>query len=140
MKNKIIYLVFLIINIIFIVISPVKDISGATLEGGEATEGDTSSVISGAESFIEQGKGSNIITIEQGKLKDASDTIYNILLYAGIAIALIISMILGIQFMVGSVEEKSEVMKSLVPFVIGCVVVFGAFGIWKIAVIIGNNL
>ena len=33
--------------------------------------------------------------------------------------------------MIGSIEEKAQVKESLIPFVIGCVVVFGAFGIWK---------
>ena len=46
---------------------------------------------------------------------------------------------MGIKFMIGSVEEKAEIKAALVPFVIGCIVVFGAFGIWKIVVTIGNN-
>ena len=41
--------------------------------------------------------------------------------------------------MLGSVEEQTKVKESLVPFVIGCIVVFGAFGFWKLFVEIGNN-
>ena len=41
--------------------------------------------------------------------------------------------------MLGSVEEKADIKAAMVPFIIGCVVVFGAFGIWKIVVTIGNN-
>lgn len=36
--------------------------------------------------------------------------------------------------MIGSAEEKAKIKDSLVPFVVGCVVVFGAFGFWKVAV------
>ena len=54
-------------------------------------------------------------------------------------VAVLIGAILGIKFMIGSVEEKAEIKAALVPFIIGCVVVFGAFGIWKIVVTIGNN-
>ena len=48
--------------------------------------------------------------------------------------AVIIGMVIGIQFMTASVEEKAKIKESLVPYVVGCVVVFGAFGIWKLAV------
>ena len=58
--------------------------------------------------------------------------IYNILLAIGTVIAVIIGAILGIQFMVGSMDDKAKVKESLIPFVIGCVIIFGAFGIWKI--------
>lgn len=50
----------------------------------------------------------------------------------GLAIAIIIGLVLGIQFMMGSVEQKAKVKDSLVPYVVGCIVIFGAFGIWKI--------
>ena len=33
--------------------------------------------------------------------------------------------------MIGSTEEKAEIKKLLLPYVVGCLVVFGAFGIWK---------
>ena len=42
--------------------------------------------------------------------------------------------------MMGSVEEKAEVKETLVPFIVGCVVVFAAFAIWKIFILIGNGL
>ena len=42
--------------------------------------------------------------------------------------------------MLGSMEEKAQIKEALIPFVIGCIVAFGAFGIWKIFITIGNNL
>ena len=38
--------------------------------------------------------------------------------------------------MTGSVEEQAKVKQTLVPYVAGCVVLFGAFTIWKIVVTI----
>ena len=32
------------------------------------------------------------------------------------------------------IEEKAEIKTMLIPYIIGCVVVFGAFTIWKIVV------
>lgn len=66
--------------------------------------------------------------------------IYNILLIIGMAVAVVIASILGIKFMIGSMEEKAQIKESLIPFIIGCIVVFGAFGIWKIFINIGSSL
>ena len=38
--------------------------------------------------------------------------------------------------MAGSVEQKAKVKDSLVPYIVGCTVIFGAFGIWKLVVTI----
>lgn len=96
--------------------------------------------MSGADSFISAGQSSDVVVVDKVKLKSASDSIFNILLVAGIIIAVILSSILGIKFMIGSVEEKAQVKETLIPFVIGCIVVFGAFTIWKIFVTIGAGL
>lgn len=72
-------------------------------------------------------------------LRDTSNTIYNALLAIGIMVAIIIAMILGIQFIVASADEKAKIKEALIPFVVGCFVAFGAFTIWKLAVNIGNR-
>ena len=36
--------------------------------------------------------------------------------------------------MTGSVAEKAQVKETLIPYVAGCVVIFGAFGIWKLII------
>ena len=78
-------------------------------------------------------------TINTIALKETSNYIYKILLSFAIVIAIIVAMILGIQFMVASANEKAKIKEALIPFVVGCILVFGAFTIWKIAVEIGNN-
>lgn len=98
-----------------------------------------SDAITGGDSFLQAGKDERV-TIDKSQIQDASNMIYNILLIAGMCIAVIISVILGIQFMIGSVEEKAKIKDALIPFVIGCVVIFGAFGIWKLFINIGNRL
>lgn len=78
-------------------------------------------------------------TIDTEQLKKTSDYIYNILLAMAIIIAIIVAMVLGIQFMAASADEKAKVKEAIIPFVVGCIVVFGAFTIWKIAIQIGNS-
>lgn len=93
-----------------------------------------SNIVSGADSFIQNGQGNSKINNED--IHNLSDTIYNILLIIGTIIAMIVGVILGIQFVTGSVEAKSKVKESLIPYVTGCVVIFGAFGIWKLVITI----
>lgn len=98
-----------------------------------------SDIITGGDSFLEAGKNGNA-AIDETKLQSTSTMIYNVLLILGICVAVIISSVLGIKFMIGSAEEKAQIKDALIPFIIGCIIVFGAFGIWKIFVNIGNNV
>ncbi len=146
MKNKVItilsmvFVIFTLISNINIVQANTTSNSKASVNGdsGSSSESSLSDVISGGDSFIQSGKDGSA-KIDKGSLKNASSSIYNILLICGMIVAVLIGSIMGIKFMIGSVEEKAEIKAALVPFAIGCVVVFGAFGIWKIVVTIGNN-
>ena len=100
---------------------------------------DISDVITGGDNFLKAGKDEDV-SIDEQKLKNTSNMVYNILLIVGMSAAVIIAGILGIKFMIGSVEEKAQIKDALIPFIIGCIVIFGAFGFWKIFVTIGNNL
>ena len=60
--------------------------------------------------------------------------VYNVLLSLGIGIAVIIATVLGVQYILAGAEGKAEIKKSMIPFLIGCVVVFSAFAIWKAVV------
>ena len=93
-----------------------------------------SNIVSGADGFIQNGQGSS--KIDNDDIHNLSDSLYNILLIIGTVIAMIVGVVLGIQFMTGSIEVKSKVKESLIPYVVGCVVIFGAFGIWKLVITI----
>ena len=36
--------------------------------------------------------------------------------------------------MLGSVEEKADIKGLLIPYIVGCIIIFGAFAIWKLVV------
>lgn len=44
----------------------------------------------------------------------------------GIGIAVIILVVLGIKYMMGSAEEKAEYKKTMIPYVVGAVLIGGA--------------
>lgn len=95
--------------------------------------------VSDAESFLKASKGQDI-GIDEKKLNEASSDIYNALTSIGMIISVIVGLILGINFMMASAEDKAKVKEALMPYVIGCMVIFGAFGIWKLVINTFNGL
>ena len=88
-------------------------------------------VIKSGDDFIKDG-ASDSSEIKQDKLDDTVDKVYNAVLTLGIILTVVVGAILGIKFMVGSIEEQAKIKELLIPYVTGCIVIFGAFGIWKI--------
>lgn len=101
---------------------------GSSRGGSEGTLGE---VVRGADGFLSKGTNANS-PINDDQLKKGSDLIYNTLLAIGVGTILIWGIVLGIQFISGSLEEKADVKKALIPFFAGCILIFGAFGIWKL--------
>lgn len=98
------------------------------------------SITSGGDKFVQDGYSkSSSSMINDTVINKITSPIYNILLAIGIGVALIFATLLGIKFVTGSVEEKANVKDQLLPFGVGCIVVFGAFAIWKIVVTIVNT-
>lgn len=58
--------------------------------------------------------------------------IASILTTVGIVVAVIVLLILGIKYMMGSASEKAEYKKTMIPYLIGAVLVLGASSIVKI--------
>lgn len=59
----------------------------------------------------------------------AINTIIGLLQYVGSGIALIVITILGIKYILASPAEKADVKKSIMPVLIGCVLLFGGVNI-----------
>lgn len=89
-------------------------------------------VMSAGDNFILKGRANVGSLVEQDDLNETISVIYNALLVLGVVLAVIMGAILGIKFMVGSVEEQAKIKEILFPYVTGCIVTFGAFGIWKL--------
>lgn len=101
---------------------------------GKTYTGKSSDTIDG---YMNDGKdfianGENSSDINQGQLQKTSNLLYNIFLGAGIIVAVLVGMFLGMKYMMASVEEKADLKQTLVAYAVGCVVIFGAFGIWKL--------
>ncbi|MBQ3145575.1 MAG: hypothetical protein IJB90_03270 [Clostridia bacterium] len=99
-----------------------------------------SSIIESGDGFIGAAELEEEEVIDEGKVKEVSSKIYNILLVCGIGVAVIVGAVLGVSFIISSAEGKAKIAETLVPYIVGCFVVFGAFGIWKVAINTGNSI
>lgn len=98
-----------------------------------------SEIIKDGQNFLSQADDSKV-NIDTDGLKIVSGYLYNILLAAGVVIAVIVATVLGVQFMMGGAEGQAKVKEMILPFIVGCIIVFGGFGFWKIAITVGQKL
>ena len=79
-------------------------------------------------------------TISKTELKNTASFIFNLLKAIGIIIAIAVGIVLGIQFMVSSAEDKAKVKEALIAYCISCVVFFSAYRIWVIVISIVQDI
>ena len=94
-------------------------------------------IIEGADNFL---SAANAEKLSQANLQDLSGSVFNILLGIAIAISIIIGIIIAFKLITEGVEEKADMKQALLPYIIGNVVIFGAFTIWKVIVTILNSV
>lgn len=92
-------------------------------------------------SFAAYGQGTqeiitNATTDPEGSDVDSSvnklsTTIINWIWYISIIIAVIVVMVIGIKYLIGSTQEKAEYKKNLIPLVVGIVLIVFATTIVK---------
>ena len=75
-----------------------------------------------------------------GGMAKVGSNIAAIIRNVGIVLAVVILMILGIKYMVGSAEEKADYKKSMIPYLVGAVVLFGASAIAGVVVSLSQNI
>ncbi len=96
-------------------------------------------IITDAQNFVDSGNSVEE-TINTAALKDTSNFLYRLLLAIGVVVAAIVGIVLGIQFMVSSAEDKAKVKEAFIAYVISCVVLFGAYGIWSIVISMAQDI
>ena len=68
-------------------------------------------------------------TAAYGKVKSIGNKIYSVISITATAVCVIVIIVLGLKYMMGSAEEKAEYKKTLLPYFIGAVFVLSATGI-----------
>ena len=67
-------------------------------------------------------------TTTQGatEISNVGKSIVGILQTVGIILSVIVLIILGIKYMMGSAEEKADYKKSMIPYLVGAILIFAA--------------
>ena len=65
-------------------------------------------------------------TENTGDITKVGNKIMGILQVVGVLIAVIILMVLGVKYMMGSAEEKAEYKKTMIPYIVGAILIFAA--------------
>ena len=88
-------------------------------------------IMTNADNFLKT-ENSSVVTPSQEGIKNMSKTVSNVLLTIALGVTLISAVVMAIQFAFQSIEKKAQIKESMIPWVIGIFISFGAFGIWNI--------
>ena len=78
-------------------------------------------------------------TIDTTKVDSFGQNIISVITTIGSIASVIVLVVLGIKYMMGSAEEKAEYKKTLMPYVLGAILVFAASTIASIVYSIANG-
>lgn len=77
---------------------------------------------------------------DTGGIQNVGANIVSIITTIGIIVAVIVLLILGIKYMMGSASEKAEYKKTMIPYLIGAVLIFGASAIAKAVIAMSQSI
>lgn len=129
--QSMVYIIFIVMIILFI---PNNSFAGNIINGGNTTKTNTtknstssSNSTSGGTTYdeslgdLDQYKGT---TMDSKKLEHMGKGILSVIQVIGTVLSVVILIIIGIKYMLGSVEEKADYKKTLVPYVVGAFILF----------------
>ena len=73
-------------------------------------------------------------------LTNVGQQIISIISIVAIVISVIVLLIIGIKYMMGSASEKAEYKKTMIPYLVGAVIIFGAGAIAQVVVNLADGI
>ena len=122
-KVKNIIITFLLINILFFsyTYATNEDLEKETVVQQIADSGSTGGEIGWGITLLRPTPSP-----DDDQIKDLGNNIIQILLTVASIISVIVLIVIGIRYMFGSIEEKAEYKKTLLPYVIGATLAFAS--------------
>lgn len=77
---------------------------------------------------------------DNSKVEEMTGKILSIITSIGMVLAVIVPAILGVKYMLGSVEEKAEYKKGMIPYVVGAFLLFGICTFVKVLQQFGESI
>ncbi len=123
MKNTIKFISILIIMTLLLNIIPLYSNAEISIDD----------IHSSAQEFLNKGQNPSdkTSTISVSDMKKELLPIAEILTIIGTGVLVICTVIIGIKYMVASPDEQAKLKKQMVGLVVATIVIFGAYGIWK---------
>ena len=79
-------------------------------------------------------------TNAQTSVQTIGNQLIGIITTVGVVVAVIVLLILGIKYMMGSASEKAEYKKTMIPYLVGAILIFGASAITKVVVSLATGI
>ncbi len=120
-----------VFSVVMIAVMLVASLSNVAFAAGQ-TAGNAVSLDPSKLTGTNSNATSNITTMGQ--------KIIGLIQTVGSVVAVIVLVVLGIKYMMGSAEEKAEYKKTLMPYVIGAILIFAASNVAGIVYSMANGL
>lgn len=85
-------------------------------------------------------QGDQTSKVSSQQLTNLGGKIIGILQVVGIVIAVVVLLVLGIKYMIGSAEEKAEYKKTMIPYLVGALLIFAASSIVSVVYNMFSNI
>lgn len=83
-------------------------------------------VFAGQEDFSPKSMDGKADNINSTEIKNVGNGIIKILQTTGIVLSVIMLIVIGIKYLMGSAEEKAEYKKTMIPYIVGAGLIFAA--------------
>ncbi len=71
---------------------------------------------------------------DNSALENISGSIVSTISTIGVVLSIVVLMVLGIKYMIGSTEEKAEYKKTFIPYLVGAVLIFAGSSIAQLVI------
>lgn len=78
--------------------------------------------------------------VEISSLTTVGNNVVTIINVVGIVIAVIILLIIGVKYMIGSASEKAEYKKTMIPYIVGAVLIFAGTSLVRVIYSLANSV
>lgn len=74
----------------------------------------------------------NSPSVQTNDLTNVGNNIVTIIQVVGIVIAVIVLLVIGIKYMIGSASEKAEYKKTMIPYIVGALLIFAGTSLVRV--------
>ena len=74
----------------------------------------------------------NSTSVQTNDLTNVGNNIVAIIQVVGIVIAVIVLLVIGIKYMIGSASEKAEYKKTMIPYIVGALLIFAGTSLVRV--------